>query len=312
MYDPTKAYTDNILEIIKTTWDIPYADISEGIYPVIKKNFDYKEVDHTDGIGTKGYYYWKENNYYGAVLDALAMNLNDLALMRAIPYKLQNHIMIPEDDKNIVIAIMMCMAMECEKREIAITGGETSVHNNMDGMDISMTVSGFVVEEKPNQFQSGDWLIGLKSTGLHSNGFTKVRELFPGTLSPEFVKPTAIYLDQIIELEAKYNIHGMMHITGGAFTKLKKILPSNCDINIYRSIILEPHQIFKEIYKQGVSDEEMYKTFNCGTGFILSVSHHNVMKILDEYDNADIIGTVVPGKGRVRIDSMFSGKEVVF
>ena len=129
MYNPTKPYKKKISEFIKQTWETPYISVSEGAYPVIKKKFSYPEIDHTDGIGTKGIYHWQEGTFKNAVIDALAMNLNDLAVVRAMPYKLQNHIMVPEEDERI-LEIIKTLVEECKKRNIAITGGENSFHNN--------------------------------------------------------------------------------------------------------------------------------------------------------------------------------------
>jgi len=196
MYDPTKPYKTVISDLIKKTWDTPYVSIKEDFYPIIEKKFSYLEVDHTDGIGTKGFYHWQQETFKEAVLDALAMNLNDLALMRAIPYKLQDHILVPEEDER-VVKIIEALAEECKKRNIAITGGENSFQENIDGFDISLTVSGFVKNPKPNILKAGDVLIGIESNGLHSNGFTKVREVFGNEFRPEFVAPTNIYLDTI-------------------------------------------------------------------------------------------------------------------
>lgn len=310
MYDPTKPYKKQILDLIKQTWETCYVSVKEGVYPIIKKKFSYPEVDHTDGIGTKGVYHWKQRSFENAALDALAMNLNDLALSRAIPYKLQNHIFIPKDDKDAILEIVKALVYESKKRNIAITGGETSIHDNIKGLDISMTVSGFIPKEKPNKFKRGDVLIGLKSSGLHSNGFTKVRKVFGKVWSPEFIKPTKIYLDTILELDEKYDIHGMMHITGGAYTKLKDILGKDTDAVIEKNYELEPHQIFRTLYNQGIPDKEMYTTFNCGTGFILSASPRNAKKIVASVKNAHPIGEIVRGTGKVKIESWFSRKKI--
>lgn len=80
MYDPTKPYKKQILELIKQTWETPYVSVKGDIYPIIERKFSYPEVDHTDGIGTKGVYHWQQRTFGNAALDALAMNLNDLAL----------------------------------------------------------------------------------------------------------------------------------------------------------------------------------------------------------------------------------------
>src|SRR3989338_1373242 len=102
MYNPVKPYKKKILELIQTTWDTPLVKVSEGIYPIITKKFSYPEVDHTDGIGTKGIYHWQQETFAYAVRDAMAMNLNDLALCRARPYKLQNHILVPTEDARLL------------------------------------------------------------------------------------------------------------------------------------------------------------------------------------------------------------------
>jgi len=307
MYEPIKPYKKKILELVRKTWETPYVSIRDNIYPIIEKKFSYPEVDHTDGIGTKGIYHWKQGTFRNAVLDALAMNLNDLAIARAVPYKLQNHIIIPEEDERI-LKIIEVLSEECKKREIAITGGETSIHNNISGLDISITISGFIKEVKKNKFKEGDILIGFRSNGLHSNGFTKVREVFGEEDRVEFIEPTKIYLDEILDLNSKFDIHGMMHITGGAYSKLKDLL-ENTDVEINRIHKLEPQNIFKELYKRGVSDEKMYKTFNCGIGFILSVSSEDADNVINGLE-ADIIGKVVSGTGKVKIESMFSDKVI--
>jgi phosphoribosylformylglycinamidine cyclo-ligase len=307
VYNPKKPYKNQILELIRETWKSPYISVKEGTYALFKKKFDYTEVDHTDGIGTKGIYHWQKRSFRAAVQDALAMNLNDLALVCAVPYKLQCHLILPEDDKRAILEIMKAMTDECKKRKIAITGGETSIHNNMEGMDISMTVSGFVKERRVNQFKAGDALVGIRSNGIHSNGLTKARQVL--YRSDQYIKPTAIYLDNILDLNEKYKINGMMHITGGAFTKLKDLLNGN-DVHISNSHKLKPQNIFREIYKKGVPDKEMYQTFNCGVGFVFSTALRNAKKIIYRSSDMDIIGIVESGSGKIKIKSMFSDKLV--
>ncbi len=312
MYDSSKPYKSKIRELIKKTWETPYVSVRREIYPIVEKKFSYPEIDHTDGIGTKGIYHWQQRTFKNAALDALAMNLNDLLLVRATPYKVQNHIIIPEDDEEAILEIIETLARECRQRNIAITGGETSIQNNLDGLDISITASGFIKNYKPNKFEIGDVLIGFRSNGLHSNGFTKVREVLGDDYRPEYVSPTLIYFDTISGFNEKFEIHGLMHITGGAYTKLKDLL-NDADAIIERKHRLQPQLIFNELYKKGLSDEEMYSTFNCGIGFIISVASNNAEQIVSQNnDEADIIGEVVPGNGKIRIESSFSGKQIEF
>jgi len=312
MYDPIKPYKKDISELIKQTWQTPYVSIEEGIYPSLERKFLGLEIDHTDGIGTKGFYHWQEGTLKEAVLDALAMNLNDLAIVGAVPYKLQDHILVPEEDERI-IKIIKFLVDECKKRTIAITGGEISFQKNINGLDISLTVSGFIENRRSNKFKAGDVLLGIESSGLHSNGFTKVREIFGSEIKPEFTIPTNIYLDTIIDLNKRFDIHGMCHITGGAYTKLKELL-NECDAVIRRSHSLKPHKIFHELHERGVLDEEMYKTFNCGVGFILSIAQKDVEGILRNIRDfkADIIGKVITGNRKVIIESNFSNRELIF
>jgi len=309
MYDVTKPYRYKIKELIQSTWDTPWVSIQDGIYSLITKKFDYPEVDHTDGIGTKGEYHWQHKTIRNAVIDALAMNLNDLVLMRAVPYKLQNHIIIPEDNHQIIEEIVFYLVQECRKRDIAITGGETSIHNNTTALDLSITVSGFIQEVKPNQFREGDILIGIASSGLHSNGFSKVRAVLGDIFYPELTEPTRIYSDELLPLISKYQVNGMMHITGGAFTKLKDLLPG-LNAVITKNHCLLPQKIFHKLYASGISDEEMYSTFNCGIGFVLSVSKEYARVLTEAIKDSDIIGIITKGEGKVIIRSAFSGKQV--
>lgn len=285
--------------------------VKKGLYPVFERKISFPEVQHTDGIGTKGFYHWRKKSFQNAVLDALAMNLNDLAMVGATPYALQNHIVLPNDDHKAILAIVRELAKECRKRKIVITGGETSIHSDMPGMDISITISGFVKSFLKNQCRVGDILIGIKSNGLHSNGITRVREIFGNQNRKEFTAPTRIYLDEILSVTAKHKINGMMHITGGAFTKLKDIL-NKTDATINQPRKLQPQNIFQEIYDSGVSDEKMYSTFNCGVGFVLSVPRSEAGKILSEIPSSAVLGKVVRGVGKINILSSFSGKIIRF
>lgn len=294
MYDTTKPYIPKILDLIKDCkGDIPAS---------------------TDGIGTKGVYHWRQRTFRNAVLDSLAMNLNDMAVIRAKAIGLHNHIMIPQDDEEAILEIVDNLAEECRRRNILIYSGETAIHEqDMKGIEISISISGEYVQQRKNKFELGDLLIGIKSSGLHSNGFTKIREIFRNEYKNEFVEPTVIYYDKILELIKQFDIRGMAHITGGAYTKLKKSL-NGVDVGIEKHN-LKPQDIFYELYNRGIADEEMYKTFNCGVGFILSVQKEDPNKIIEYLKSdfeADIIGKIVSGNGKIKINSMFSEEKIGF
>jgi phosphoribosylformylglycinamidine cyclo-ligase len=306
MYDSTKPYKNQILKLIEKTWKTPYLSIKNG---VLKKKFSWPEYCHSDGIGTKGIYHWQKRSFKNAVLDALAMNLNDFLLMRAKPYAILNHLFLPKDDRRAILEIIGNLTQESKKRKIAILGGETAIHNDMKGMELSITMLGFVEKLKENKFKTGNLLIGIESSGLHSNGFTKVREIFKRKYQKDFITPTFIYFDTLFNLNRRFNINGMAHITGGAFSKIKDLL-DNSDVEIKRSYKLKPQPIFKK----GISDREMYKIFNCGIGFVLSVEPKDANKILSGIKDfkSDVIGKVVSGTGKVKIESAFSNKNIIF
>lgn len=310
MYDSKKPYKKEILGLIQKTWETPFISVKDN---VAKKKFSFPEFGHSDGIGTKGIYHWQKRTFKNAVLDTLAMNFNDLLVMSAKPYAILNHLFLPKDDKKAILEIIGHLSKECKKRKIAILGGETAIHNNMKGMELSITMLGFIEKPRVNKFKIGDVLIGIESNGLHSNGFTKVREIFGQKVQSGFTIPTFIYFDAIFPLLKKFDIHGMIHITGGAFTKLKDLL-KNTDAIIKRSHKLKPQKIFRKLYEKGISDKEMYKIFNCGVGLILSVAQKEANKILSEITDfkADIVGEILPGNGKVKIESVFGNKEIIF
>lgn len=310
MYNPQKPYKHDLLDLIRATWKTKYVTVTDGVYPIIKKKFSYPEVQHADGIGTKGYYHSRAKSYKNAVIDALAMNLNDLALVGAVPYALVDHIVTPDMGHESVMAVIRALALECRKRNIALVGGETSHHNNVDGIDIGLVVSGFIKKVRKNELKPGSVLVGLKSNGLHANGITRVRAMY-GTdeWRDEFVAPTAIYLDQVHEILKTCDVQGMMHITGGAFTKLKDLL-KNADASIHHPPAMRPQNIFMELYDRGVPSEDMYTTFNCGIGFVLGMSERDALKVVKRYRNAAIVGRTTKGTERVHIVSAFDGTSI--
>jgi phosphoribosylaminoimidazole synthetase len=296
--------------MIQSTWNTPYLSITPGIYPTFTTKIHLPQVDHTDGLGTKGYFHWKKRTFKAAVLDSLAMNLNDLALVGARAYKLQNHIVLPKDDHKAILQIVEALTDECKKRKIAMTGGETSIHEGTDFMDLSITVSGFIEKPVENKVKPGDVVVGFASNGLHSNGFTKVQQILGSRVKTEYTQPTAIYADEVLKLMKTIQIHGMMHITGGAFTKLKDLL-HNEDIYINSNHSLQPQSIFSTLHKKGVSDRDMYRTFNCGVGFVIFINPKDIKKVKTTF-KTDVIGEVTTGIGKTVIHSKFSNRTITF
>lgn len=302
--------------LIQSTWDANPLDsrtvIGDNVYPVTieqvcQVNTTRMIVDHVDGIGTKGYYLWKNKQWYTAAADAFAMNINDLLMVWAKPFKIQDHLTIPEDNSQIIIATIEHLVNFCKSYSVSITGGETSIHTNYPGIELSITMSGEIRKWPPNnRFNTGDLLISLPSTGLHSNGFTKIREIYGDDIPDSFLAPTAIYFNDVFPLRDKIN--GLMHMTGGAFTKLKQVINSSQKIVVNEPV--KPTKLYQELYNDIKDDELMYKTFNCGSGMILSVGPKNANIVLDKIRNSAIIGRVESGNGDIIIQSAFSGKRV--
>lgn len=307
MYDPTKPHNHILVEQAKRTWNsnkLIYV-LNDGSFARQGSYAQSFEIDHTDGIGSKGIFHWQYRTFRNAVLDALAMNINDLLMYRAKPFKLQNHIFLPHDDKEAITHIATALADECVDRNIVITGGECAVHN--EGLEISITMSGTIDQRYPNAWEEGDVLIGLASNGLHSNGTTLARSLL--NFKPEWLTPTRIYdLPTWPEI-----IKGIQHITGGAFTKLKKHL-NGVDAYITCKHSLYPQELFFELYDSMTAksaDSIMYKTFNCGVGMILSVAKEFVDKVMGKI-GGDVIGEIRKGTGMVHIESCFSDMNITF
>jgi phosphoribosylaminoimidazole (AIR) synthetase len=183
-YDPTKPYKHALKHIIRQTWDkCPYVEIADGYYPTFRRKHTGVEIDHTDGIGTKGVHHWQQGTFAEAAQDALAMNVNDLAIAGFKAYKTQAHLMVQDDDERSIVAVMSALGKLCEARGIAITGGETGVHNNLRGMELSLTVTGVQVEQRKNVglAEHDDVFVLIPSSGPHSNGFTLLGHPVAGT-----------------------------------------------------------------------------------------------------------------------------------
>ncbi len=297
MYDTTKPYKNDILNSIKQTWNSPYVKAIAGNFPITQSNG--LEIDHSDGIGTKGlgwWQYWKKYNakpWRGIVQDALAMNLNDLLVSRAKPYKLQNHIIICEDNSIAIKSLVDELVSQCIKRNIVITGGETSVMDTIQGIDLSITMTG-IAEYKEPKYDDGDILIGLPSSGIHANGFTAIRKYCPNDWLDTMI-PTEIYSDYDLNLDV---IKAMWNVTGGGYSRLKVD-----GYDLFIEDMASHHHIFRKMF-HAVGDE-IYSIFNCGTGFVFSVDPKDMHLF-----NFPRIGRIRKGSGSVFVRSGFSGRQI--
>ena len=349
-YDTTKPENIKTLELIQSTHpkEGPITLERVGRRFAIKKDpkywKDFEEVTATDSEGTKSYIHWIMGTFPYAAQDAVAMVWNDLMEVGAVPYIMQDQILIQEENQEAIHSIMKGLRDLCFKYQwkidenrsnpVIISSGDTSINNLIKGFELGITATGKVkVGEKvfPN-LKEGDVILGIKSSGLHSNGFTDVRkllfdelnlkhdyELSNGTnLLNELTKPTEIYLPAINDLleDSREYVDGLVNVTGGAYTKLKELTNGLFDIVIERGHALSPQPIFNFIYEKGKwSDEKMYKTLNNGIGYAVFVDRDGAQRAftsLYKHHETDIIGHVKKGSGKVEIESQFSKRKVIF
>lgn len=315
MYRTSKPYTKKLIDVISTTWNTPYCHVYRtSDYPIVEEIVFRKKI-HTDGIGTKGKLHWKYKTLIAAVQDAMAMNLNDMLTYKAPPYMMNAHLTLPKDDDESIFWIVESLAYECKKRGIAYVGGETSIMDNIDGIDISLTMAGSSLYQREQKANLGDAIVGFASSGIHCNGLTLARRIL-GEDVKELTTPTTIYIDSLwTEI---FNANAVINVTGGAFTRLKSLLNENIDIKIKHFHKLYPQKIFFDIYHKGfdcfsVNSKIMYSTFNCGIGMIAFMPKEKAAELVSKKlpFEADIIGEVIPGNGKAIIESKFSGMPFV-
>ncbi len=273
-----------------------------------------KVAIHTDGVGTKVRVAQQLQNYDTVGIDCVAMNVNDLVCIGARPIALVDYLALQKADAKLVDEIMKGLVKGATMANVSIVGGETAIVPDLvkgihgKGFDLSAACIG-VVEGKPitgRDVQVGDVIVGLSSSGLHSNGYTLARKVLKEKKwLKEMLKPTLIYSTAVLEMLEKAHIHGMAHITGGAFSKLVRVLPKSTGVVL--DGMPSPSPIFKALQeKTRLSSREMYRTFNMGIGFCVFCPESeasNVIAISRKHGiPAKVVGRVINGKGVVLED----------
>ncbi len=260
--------------------------------PRIKTMKDPVLVSSTDGVGTKLLIADMMGKYDTLGLDLVAMCVDDVVVVGAEPLFFLDYIACGKLDKEKLYNLMLGITEGCQIAGCALIGGETAELPGMyakDKFDLAGFCVGLVNREKiidGRRCRVGDRLIGLASSGLHSNGYSLVRKLFPpeeikGELGKELIRPTRIYAKTILSLLKKVNIKSMSHITGGGFyDNIPRALPEGIKARIVKDSWPIP-PVFKKIQRRGnIEETEMFRAFNMGVGMVLVLSPKSVGRTL--------------------------------
>ncbi len=286
-----------------------------------------KIVASTDGVGTKIEIANMLNKFNTIGIDLVAMCVNDLIVQGAKPLIFLDYISINKIDLKKLKAIVGGINKGCKISDCKLVGGETA---EMPGtysknkFDIAGFAVGIVEKKnilKKSNIKKNDVVLAVPSSGVHSNGYSLIRYILQRKkinlksdkfLRRELMKPTKIYVKEVLKLLKLNLIKSCANITGGGLEdNLKRIIPKGLTANINLSK-LKPNKIFKWIQQQGVNSSEMLKTFNCGVGFCLITNYENISKIQKIFRKKYkpyIIGKISTGDKSVKLNEKISWKK---
>ncbi|MFC1636165.1 phosphoribosylformylglycinamidine cyclo-ligase [Planctomycetota bacterium] len=284
----------------------------------------------TDGVGSKVQLAGLIKKYDTVGIDLVAMSVNDMLVQGAEPLFFLDYLAVHKLEPAFVAELVKGVAAGCRQAHCALIGGETAEMPDTYAIG-DFDMAGFavgVIERKKiitgQNITRGDVILGLASSGLHSNGYTLVRnicfkqaklrmtdtpaELDGAMLGDVLLEPTRIYVRSIVKLLSQYKVkrvvHGMAHITGGGLVgNIPRVLPKDCDAVIKKSSWPVP-KIFSFLQAKGpVEEEEMFRVFNMGIGFVLIVAEDfadSMAKKLTKYgEKVYRIGRITTGAGKV-------------
>ena len=286
----------------------------------IPKNFkDPKIVACTDGVGTKIEIANHLNKFDTIGIDLVAMSVNDLIVQGARPLFFLDYISINKINLSKLKSIIKGIIKGCKISKCNLVGGETA---EMPGtyekgkFDIAGFAVGIVEAKKilyKKRIKINNLLLAVPSNGLHSNGFSLVRRILEKKkisikknrfLKKELIKPTKIYVSEILKLIDKKLLNGCANITGGGIIEnIKRIIPNKYCANINLNKI-KPLKIFNWLKKNDVTDREMLKTFNCGVGFCLIIEPKNLNKVCNIFPKnfkPYVIGKITKNSNKVKL-----------
>jgi phosphoribosylformylglycinamidine cyclo-ligase len=267
----------------------------------------------TDGVGTKLMIAEALNKWDTVGIDCIAMNVNDTICVNAEPTSFVDYIAIDKPNEEITREIGKGLQKGAELSNMEIVGGEIAVLPEIvNGVDLSGTCLGYVAKDRiitGETCQEGDLIIALRSSGIHSNGLTLARKIVEAnnigwndsvsglskTIGEELLTPTEIYVKQVLEITSRFNVHGLVDITGGG---LRNILRMKKGLQYIISDPVKPAPIFTKLQELGeVEDKEIYQTLNMSMGFTIIAPADDAEQIAKKYGNAEIVGRVQKGDG---------------
>jgi len=280
-------------------------------------------VSGTDGVGTKLKIAFLTDKHDTVGIDLVAMCVNDILVQGAKPLFFLDYIATGKLSSDKVADLVKGIAEGCKQSDAALIGGETAempgFYQN-DEYDMAGFTVGIVDKDKMidgTTIKAGNVLVGLPSTGVHSNGYSLVRKLFfdklghnvddyldalGETVGEALITPTKIYVKPVLEVLKSVDVKGMVHVTGGGFIEnIPRVLPEGLGVNVNLGTWEMP-KVFPFIAEKGqISDFEMYKTFNMGIGFIMIVDENDVDGLLKAVEStgekAFVIGSVKDSEG---------------
>lgn len=273
----------------------------------------------TDGVGSKILIANAMRKWDTIGIDCIAMNVNDLLAIGAEPLAFVDYLAVEKVDPEVSEQIALGLQKGAEISNISIVGGETaSLPEMIRGLDLAGTAIGYVKKDRVitgEKICIGDAVVGVPSTGLHSNGYTLARRIIGGSgytyfdtmpgdsrsIGEILLTPTRIYIE-VLELLQRCDVHGLAHITGSGLLKLHRIT----DLGFEITDPIEPQPVFRFLQELGgVDDAEMYRTFNMGMGFVV---------VLPEEQADDACSIMGPGSkviGRIAKSGLRAGSVIL-
>ncbi len=277
-------------------------------------------VSGTDGVGTKLDIAFRTGKYDTVGIDCVAMCVNDILCHGAKPLFFLDYLACGKLEAQVAASLVKGVSQGCLQCGASLVGGETAEMPGFyrDGeYDIAGFALGIVDKDKiidGSSIEEGDILIGIASSGFHSNGYSLLRRLFPDlqeefqgrTMGDILLTPTRIYVKSILQLLEKYPIKGMAHITGGGFVEnIPRMLPKGLEARINKDSYPLP-SIYQLVLEKGAEEGSLYNTFNMGIGFVLCISKEIKEEVLKELiemgERAYIIGEIISGGRGVCIE----------